>query len=118
MHYNTPSTTRQRTNLIKTSGLSYNSLGVISSTPLATIPRPSFSVSAGSTSTSHSVGSPTASAQTAAADYFQTMSLSQSQMEKDLVQRPDVTEQGLYPRRLQSFDDYNVAAKDFARSWG
>ena len=49
-----------------------------------------------------------ASAQTAAAVYFQTMSLSQSQVEKDLVQRPDdsITEQGLYSR-LEYFDDYN-----------
>ena len=36
------------------------------------------------------------------------MSLSQSQVGKDLIQRPDdpVTEQGLYAR-LQSFDTYN-----------
>ena len=36
------------------------------------------------------------------------MSLSQSQVEKDLIQRPDdpVTEKGLYAR-LQSFDAYN-----------
>ena len=72
------------------------------------MPRPSSAVSAGATSTSATGGSQTASAQTAAANYFQTMSRRQSQVEKDLVQRPDdpVTEQGLYAR-LQYFDDYN-----------
>ena len=92
------------TNLTKASGLSYNKMGGISSTPLATMPRPSFSTSVG-TSTASSGGStqvPTSQ------DYFQNMSLSQSQVEQDLTQRPDdpVTERGLYAR-LQAFDDYN-----------
>ena len=70
--------------------------------------RPSYSVPAGPTSASSGGDSSTASAQPAAAEYFQTMSLNQSQVEKDLVQRPDdpVTEQGLYTR-LQNFDNYN-----------
>ena len=93
----------RRTNLTKTSGLLYNSLGGISSTPLATMPRPSSA-----TSTSSTGISPTANAQTTAAYQFQTKSLSQSQLEKDLIQRSHepITEQGLYAR-LQYFDDYN-----------
>ena len=92
-------------NLNRTSGLSYNSMGGISSTPLATMPQP---VPAGHTSASSGDNSSTANAQPAAADYFQTMSLNQSKVEKDLVQRPDdpVTEQGLYAR-LQNFDTNN-----------
>ncbi len=41
-------------------------------------------------------------------EYFQALTITQSQVEKDLVQRPDdpVTEKGLYAR-LQAFDDYN-----------
>ena len=54
-------------NLKRTSGLSYNSMGGISSTPLATMPRP---VPAGHTSASSGDNSSTASAQPAAADYF------------------------------------------------
>ena len=106
------------TNLTKTSGLSYNSMGGISSTPLATMSRPSYSVPAGPTSASSGGNSPTASAQSAAAEYFQTKSLNQSLVKKDLVQRPDdpVTEQGLYDdpvteqgfdRRPNCLDDYN-----------
>ena len=88
------------TNLTKTSGLSYNSMAGISSTPLATMSRPSYSVPVGPTSASSGGNSSTASAQPAAAEYFQTMFLNKSQVEKDLVQRPDdpVTEQGLYAR--------------------
>ena len=92
------------TNLTKTSGLSYNSMGVISSTPLATMSRPSLSTSAGTSTASSGGGTQVSTSQ----DYFQTMSLGQSQVEKDLNQRPDdpVTEKGLYAR-LQAFDDYN-----------
>jgi len=92
------------TNLTKASGLTYNSMGGISSTPLATMPRPSFSTSGG-TSTASSGGSTQVST---SQDYFRNMSLGQSQVEKDLTQRPDdpVTERGLYAR-LQAFDDYN-----------
>ena len=100
----TPSSPLSGTNLTKTSGLSYNSMGGISSTPLATMSQPSLSISAGATTASSGGCSQASSAQ----DYFQAMSLSQSQVEKDLIQRPDdpVTEQGLYAR-LQNFDTYN-----------
>ena len=79
-------------------------MGGISSTPLATMSRPPLSISASATTASSGGGSQASSAK----DYFQAMSLSQSQVEKDLVQRPDdsVTEQGLYAR-LQNFDAYN-----------
>ena len=71
--------------------------------------RPSYSVPAGPPSGGNSPGgnSPTTSSQPAAAGYFHTMSLNESQVEKDLVQRPDdpVIEQGLCAapifRRLQ-----------------
>jgi len=91
-----------RTNLTRTSGISYNSMGGISSTPLGTITRPS--ITGGSTTVSPSGGPPASSAQ----DYFQAMSLSQTQVEKDLLQRKDdpVTEQGLR-LRLRAFDTYN-----------
>jgi len=69
------------TNLTKASGLTYNSMGGISSTPLATMPRPSFSTSGG-TSTASSGGSTQVST---SQDYFQNMSLGQSQVEKDLT---------------------------------
>ena len=100
----TPPSPLSGTNLTKTSGLSYNSMGGISSTPLATMSRPSLSTSAGTSTASSSGGTQVSNSQ----DYFQTMSISQSQLEKDLTQRPDdpVTEQGLYAR-LQAFDDYN-----------
>ena len=101
----TPPSPLSGTNLTKTSGLSYNSMGGIPSTPLATMSRPpSLSISAGATIASSGGGSQASSAQ----DYFQVMSLSQSQVEKDLIQRPEdpVTEQDLYAR-LQNFDTYN-----------
>ena len=79
----TPPSPLSGTNLTKTSGLSYNSMGGISSTPLATMSRPSYSVPAGPTSASSGGDSSTASAQPAAAEYFQTMSLNQSQVGKD-----------------------------------
>ena len=92
------------TNLTKTSGISYNSMGGIYTTPLATMARPSLTTSTG-TSTTSSGGSIQASGPQ---EYFQTLTINQSQVEKDLVQRPDdpVTEKGLYAR-LQAFDDYN-----------
>ena len=79
-------------------------MGGNSSTLLATMPRQSLSISAGAITASSGGGSQASNSQ----DYFQAMSLNQSQVEKDLVQRPDdpVTEQGLYAR-LQNFGNYN-----------
>ena len=92
------------TNLTKTSGISYNSMGGIHTTPLATMPRPSLTTSTTSPSASSGGGIQASSSQ----EYFQALTITQSQVEKDLVQRPDdpVTEKGLYAR-LQAFDDYN-----------
>ena len=92
------------TNLQKTSAISYNSMGGIYTTPLATMARPSLATSSGTSTTSSGGGIQTSSSH----EYFQTLSINQSQVEKDLVQRPDdpVTETGLQAR-LQAFDDYN-----------
>ena len=88
-------------------------MGGISSPPLATMSRPSYSVPAGPTSASSGGNSLTTSAQQAAAEYFQTVP--QPKVEKELTQRPDdpVTEQGLYARLKY----YIVVTKDFAKSW-
>ena len=92
------------TNLTRSSGISYNSMGGIYTTPLATMPRPSLTTSTTSPSISSGGGVQAPSSQ----EYFQALTMTQSQVEKDLVQRPDdpVTEKGLYAR-LQAFDDYN-----------
>ena len=92
------------TNLTRSSGISYNSMGGIYTTPLATMPRPSLTTSTTSPSISSGGGVQAPSSQ----EYFQALTMTQSQVEKDLVQRPDdpVTENGLYAR-LQAFDDYN-----------
>jgi len=66
------------TNLTKSSGISYNSMGGISSTPLATMPRPSFSTSVG-TSTASSGGNTQVST---SQDYFQNMSLGQLKLKR------------------------------------
>ena len=92
------------TNLTKSSGITYNSMGGIYTTPLATMTRPSLSTSTGSPTISSGGGIQASGSQ----EYFQALTITQSQVEKDLVQRPDdpVTEKGLYAR-LQAFDDYN-----------
>ncbi len=92
------------TNLTKSSGITYNSRGGIYTTPLATMTRPSLTNSTGSPTTSSGGGIHASGSQ----EYFQALTITQSQVEKDLVQRPDdpVTEKGLYAR-LQAFDDYN-----------
>jgi hypothetical protein len=92
------------TNLTKSSGITYNSMGGIYTTPLATMARPSLTNSTGSPTTSSGGGIQTSGSQ----ECFQALTITQSQVEKDLVQRPDdpVTEKGLYAR-LQAFDDYN-----------
>ncbi len=92
------------TNLTKSSGISNNSMGGIHTTPLATMARPSLTASTGSPTTSPGGGFQASGPQ----EYFQALTINQSQVEKDLVQRPDdpVTEKGLYAR-LQAFDDYN-----------
>jgi len=92
------------TNLTKSSGITYNSMGGIYTTPLATMARPSLATSSVTSTTSSGGGIQTSGSH----EYFQTLSINQSQVEKDLVQRPDdpVTETGLQAR-LQAFDDYN-----------
>ena len=79
-------------------------MGGIYTTPLATMTRPSLTNSSGSPTTSSGGGIQASGSQ----EYFQALTMTQSQVEKDLVQRPDVpiTEKGLYAR-LQAFDDYN-----------
>ena len=91
-------------NLTTSSGITYNSMGGIYATPLATMPRPSLTTSTTSPSASSGGGTQASGSQ----EYFQALSINQSQVEKDLLQRPDdpVTEKGLYTR-LQAFDDYN-----------
>jgi len=102
------------TNLTKSSGITYNSMGGIYTTPLATMTRPSLTNSTGSPTTSSGGGIQASGSQ----EYFQALTITQSQVEKDLVQRPDdpVTEKGLYAR-LQAFDDYNNLGRVVARSW-
>ena len=80
-------------NLTKSSGISYNSMGGIYTTPLATMARPSRTTSTGSPTTSSGGGTQASGSQ----EYFQALTITQSQVEKDLVQQPDdpVTEKGL-----------------------
>ena len=94
----------QETSRRGSSGITYNSMGGIYTTPLATMARPSLATSSVTSTTSSGGGIQTSGSH----EYFQTLSINQSQVEKDLVQRPDdpVTETGLQAR-LQAFDDYN-----------
>lgn len=76
----------------------YNTMGGISVSPLANM----------SQSTTTSASATTSSGGSSHSDYLQTMSLNQTQVEKDLAQRPDdpVTESGLYAHLL-CLDNYN-----------
>ncbi len=68
------------TNLTKSSGKHYNKMGGIYTTPLATMARPSLATSS-STSSPSGGGIQTSGSN----EYFQTLSINQSQVEKDLV---------------------------------